>query len=185
MTRKRSDIPKHGRFNTDGSHTAVAQGQRRDARMLAACIERGEPVSVPDVVHMLRARALQRWRGRPSSAHANKKAAIQHAADCVERGEPFDATLAAEALRGWADALPVRPPPRRGKPPKVDQAVIALEFEAQRRRREVSDACIIGELAEKYDVDVSTIKEARIACGDAARRHFDAMLHSFGAHWEK
>jgi hypothetical protein len=187
MTRKRADIAKHGRFNGNPAQDAnTARLQRISARIMADSVERGELVSVPDSVAMLRACAMQPWRGRPSkgTTQSMQRAAIVRAADCIERGEPFNVETVAGALRRWAKSRR-NAPARVGRPPKVDHAAVALEFESQRRRRDVSDARIIRELAEKYDVDVSTIKEARIACGDAAQRHFDVLFANFGAKWIK
>lgn len=191
MTRKREDIEKHGRLKPSPlSYGEVVLIQRRSACAFADCIERGEAFSVVDVVAVLRARADQKWRGRrPNGAPASRKPerdAIRSEADNIEAGEPFNTVLVANALRRWARALASAPPPTQGRPTKVDRAAIALEFEAQRLQRPgVSAFQLTGELAEKYGVDVSTITQANIACGDRARRHFKALLCDFGARWDK
>lgn len=179
MTRKRADVVKHGRFlQSADAYAEVARLQRSYAREMAERIERGQPVIIIDAVAMLRDRAgQQKWRGRPPagtrSGWAAEKEAIKAAAACMECDKPFDTGLVAYALRKWADALRLRRPARRGRPPKIDHANVALEFESNKRRREVSDFQLTGELAEKYQVDESTIRDARIACGDAAKRLFD------------
>lgn len=182
MTRKRADIRQHGQFNVDPErYASVAQHQRQFIRAAADRIEAGEsfhPLQL-EVAAALRARAAQPWRGRrPSGAAASREPerdAIRAAADSIEAGEPFNTALVAKALRAWAKSLKPTPRPRRGQPPTVDHAAIALEWELGLRRGVLSGNKLRGQLAEKYGVDESTIKEAVNACGAAARRHFDAL----------
>lgn len=190
MSRARIKPKDSLHFKTDPAvYTVIVQHQREFARAAADALESGEPFDELrlEVVAVLRARAVQPWRGaRPKGAPADRgpeRAAIIAAADAIERREPFDASTVAKALRAWAGTLKATPP-EPNKNHTIDHAQVALRWHAQKRARDVSDYQLRKELSADYGVDASTIKDAVVGYGGAADS-FIARLIALGAKWKR
>lgn len=183
----------HLHFRPDGQQYAeVVQHQCLLIHTAADSIEAGEPFDEvrQEVVAVLRARAKQKWKGRPPKgappSREPERTAIRAAADRIEAGASFDAVVVTKALRAWANSLKSTLPPELGAPSKVDHASIALEWMARKRRKkDISDFELREELALEFDVDVSTIDYAVAKYGSPAERLLWKLFEVFGARWEK
>lgn len=92
-------------------------------------------------------------------------------ADRLERGAPLsqhDASIAAAALRCWADNLKQSPPRARGQAPQFEHGHAALFYAAQLHIGAMNKTNAIAATAEAYGKSVETIKKVVKKYGQAA-----------------